>query len=221
MPANTQPNLFALLKGLLLDGVNNISGAGAPTDGTTGVYSRSGKGSLYYDITNGFVYINTGTAAAPVWLKVGGTGFQNILSTEVSCTNAEILALRATPKTLVAAPGAGKVLQFLGATLLYDFAVAAHTAGAGDDLAIRLNNAGTLTTVSQTVEATGLVTAAADTMSFANPVGTALGNPIVSKANGENMPLVLHNIGGAEFGGGNAGAALRVKTLYTVWNTGF
>lgn len=42
-----------------------ISGAGAPTDGVTGV--GFGQGTFYRDTTNGQWYTNTGSAAAPVW----------------------------------------------------------------------------------------------------------------------------------------------------------
>ncbi len=39
----------------------------------------------------------------------------------VALTNAEIKALNATPKVLVTAPGAGKVIEFLGATLFHNY----------------------------------------------------------------------------------------------------
>lgn len=48
----------------------------------------------------------------------------------VTVTSAEILALYTTPKELVAAPGAGKVLEFCGAVLFLDFNTTAYdTAG--------------------------------------------------------------------------------------------
>jgi hypothetical protein len=40
---------------------------------------------------------------------------------EVTLTNAEIKALNATPKELVAAPGAGKFIEFVGAVLYHDY----------------------------------------------------------------------------------------------------
>src|SRR5689334_6754948 len=40
---------------------------------------------------------------------------------EVAISNAEIKALRASPKTLVAAPGAGKYLEFVSMTLFHDY----------------------------------------------------------------------------------------------------
>lgn len=49
-----------------------------------------------------------------------------VLEKEVSLTSAEILAIYTTPKTLVAAPGVGKVLQFMGAVGFLDFNSAAY-----------------------------------------------------------------------------------------------
>ena len=45
----------------------------------------------------------------------------------VSLTNAEIKDLAANPKELVAAPGAGKVIEFLGANLFHDYGSEALT----------------------------------------------------------------------------------------------
>jgi hypothetical protein len=50
-----------------------------------------------------------------------------VIEKEVEISSAEILALYTTPKTLVAAPGAGKVLQFMGAVGFLDFNSAAYT----------------------------------------------------------------------------------------------
>src|SRR5262245_48775795 len=89
-----------------------------------------------------------------------GVGVEQLAYTIL--TNAQVLALRATPITLVPSPGAGFVLEFLSALLWLDY-TAAYTAGAGDDMAIRYNNGGTLTSVSDTIEATAFLTASADT----------------------------------------------------------
>ena len=51
------------------------TGAGAPTNGTSGSYAgKLNKGSLYLDSTNGNVYINVGTQASPTWQLLGGAG---------------------------------------------------------------------------------------------------------------------------------------------------
>jgi hypothetical protein len=49
-----------------------LSGAGAPTDGTSGTgVGNAGPGSLYIDRTAGKLYINTNTKASPTWVVVG------------------------------------------------------------------------------------------------------------------------------------------------------
>src|SRR4051794_32041880 len=69
----------------------------------------------------------------------------------VSLTAAEMKALRATPKELVAAPGAGYVLEFISATFIYDY-TAAFTESS-DDIAVRYTN-GSGVIASTTLDAT-------------------------------------------------------------------
>lgn len=61
---------------LVLDGGVQIhSGAGAPTDGTSGTgAAQAAIGSLYLDRTNGIAYINKGTLASPSWIPEGSEG---------------------------------------------------------------------------------------------------------------------------------------------------
>lgn len=134
----------------------------------------------------------------------------------VSLTNAEIKALRATPKTLVAAPGTGKVLEFVSATLFLDYGSNALTETT-DNMAIRFEN-GSGTIVSQAIESGSFIDATADTMTNALPKIDAA----AAKTACENKALVLHNTGDGEFGG-NAGAdtTMRVKIAYRVHTTGW
>lgn len=55
---------------LLSNAVTIMTGAGVPTDGTSGDGVGSGPGSLYIDVTNANHYINGGTAASPTWKLV-------------------------------------------------------------------------------------------------------------------------------------------------------
>lgn len=65
--------------------------------------------------SNGSSYANVGTLAVPVWVASGSaTGSQTV---QVALSSAQILALNATPVTLVAAPGSGKVILVQGITL--------------------------------------------------------------------------------------------------------
>lgn len=206
--AGSFKNVIGMIKGLLDDGIMILSGSGVPVDGVTSIgVNYAGIGSIYIDKLTGFGYTNIGTAASPKWR----INEDQIL--EVTLTNAQVLALRATPITMVAAPGAGRYIRFKGATLFADI-TAAWTAGAGDDMAFKyVNGAGTA--ASQTVEATGFLTAAGDAITTAEPKIDVFG----VKALFENQLLCLHNVGGAEFGGGNAANTLRVVVEFKIFPT--
>lgn len=158
-----------------------------------------------------------GGDVATVAGALGTTINENLIKySTTSLTNAQIKALRATPVTVVSAPGSGKVLQFISAVLFLDYGSNVLTE-AGDNLAFRYNNT-TGAIVSETIETTGFIDQSADTLTTAR----AKLDGIASKAASENLPLVLHNIGGAEFAG-NAGndTVMRVKVSYRVHSTGW
>lgn len=60
-------------------------------------------------------------------LNSGNLALDTVQVATVSLTNAEIKALNTAPKELVAAPGAGKLIEFLGATLFHDYGANALT----------------------------------------------------------------------------------------------
>lgn len=151
-------------------------------------------------------------SAVPAWNAVRHADISDIWAA-VTISSAELLALRATPKTLVAAPGAGNVLEFVSAILLLDYNSAAYVEG-GNNLAVRYVN-GTGVQVSEAIETTGFLDQTADTLTTAR----AKLDGIAAKAACENQPLVLHNIGGAEFTTGDS--PMRVKINYRVWATGW
>lgn len=135
---------------------------------------------------------------------------------EVAISNAEIKALRATPKTLVPAQGAGTVIEFLGAEVILDAGTNALTETAAN-LVVKYNN-GSGVAVSDVIECTGFIDQTADTATSAVPIKDA----IVAKTGNENKALVLHNNGAGEYGGNAANdALLRVKVRYAVHNTGW
>lgn len=54
-------------------GLRIMTGAGAPTNGTSGTGAgKAGPGSLYLDYTNKTIYQNTNTKASPTWTLGGG-----------------------------------------------------------------------------------------------------------------------------------------------------
>lgn len=139
----------------------------------------------------------------------GADGFASFA--QVTLTNAQIKALRATPVSLVAAPGTGKSLKFLGAwlELIAGTNVLTETTA---NLGIKYTN-GSGVQVNETVECTGFIDQAANTVTEARPKL----DPIVASSAAANAPLVLHNLGAGEFGGNAAAdATLKVKVWYAV-----
>lgn len=117
-------------------------------------------------------------------------------------TTGEILALNATPISLVAAPGAGKYLELVAAYLFLDYNSAAYNGiAAGEDLTIKYTNASG--TIASTIEATGFLDATADALAIAAPT-----SGVVAVA---NAALVLHLLTG-EIATGNS--PLKVRTIY-------
>lgn len=133
---------------------------------------------------------------------------------EVSIAAAAVATLRATPVSLVAAPGAGKVLEFISAVFFLDYTAPGFTE-TDDNLAVKYEN-GSGAAASETIECTGFIDQTADTMT----IGVAKNDAIVAKTGCENKALVLHNTGNAEFAN-SGGSALRVKVAYRVHTSGW
>ena len=148
-----------------------------------------------------------GKFAAPLLSQ----GTSDLRYADVLLSNSDIKALRATPKTLVPAPGVGKVLEFVSAVLQLK-AGANVLVEATANLAIKYQNAAGVQ-VSQTIETTGFIDQAADQVTY----GLVKLDPITARTGCENQPLVLHNLGAGEFTGNAANdAVLRVKVSYRV-----
>lgn len=91
----------------------------------------------------------------------------------VDLTNAQLLDLAGTPVELVAAPGAGKWIEFCGASLWLDYTAPGFTEPSSpDDLCIEYDD-GSGPAASATITASGFITATADTGAFAIPVSVA------------------------------------------------
>lgn len=187
---------------------------GTAVFGAAGTVTSSGTFLANMDGTTRTVHEPNRVVIWPGEFKLG-VGYHGHV--EVSLTNAEIKALRATPKTLVAAPGAGKVLEFVSAVLLLDYGGTNVFTETADNLVVRFNNT-TGVIVSETIETTGFIDQSADTLTTA----LAKIDAIASKAGSENLALVLHNSGDGEIAGNAANDnTLRVKVAYRVWATGW
>jgi hypothetical protein len=213
----------------------NLVGAVAASEitlaeGSVLVGNSSGVATALNAKTSGQILVGNGTTAVSVALSGDATitsgGVLTIANSaitsakmseavlkvvKVTLTNAEIKALRATPKTLVAAPGANKVVEFVSAILKLKAGANVLTES-GANLAVKYTD-GSGVAVSQTIEATGFVDATVNTYTSADKKIDA----IVAASGAENKALVLHNVGGGEIAGNVAAdATMEVYISYKV-----
>lgn len=135
-----------------------------------------------------------------------------IYEKRVELTNAEIKALRASPKELVEAPGAGKLIEFVSAVLFMDYGSEVLTEST-DNLAIEYDD-GTGEPVCTTIETTGFLTASADQIMIAVPI--VLAGTVTALAN-VNKNLVLINTGDGEIAGNaSADTTMMVQISYRI-----
>lgn len=120
-------------------------------------------------------------------------------------TNAQVLALRATPITVVAAPAAGFALILTGGQITITY-TAAYTESSAN-LALRYTNGSGLQ-ASGSIEATGFADATASSMVPIVPIQPTTA-PVPAAA-----ALVLHGEGAGEWGGGNAANVMTVTVRY-------
>ena len=131
---------------------------------------------------------------------------------DVTLTAVQVKALATTQIELVAAQGAGTLIRFLGAVLKIDYGSEVFAEpSAPDELQIKYTNAAGVG-VSNQVDATGFVTASADTYTNANPIVDA----IVAASAAENAALVLDNTGANYTGNASNDSTITVRTYYVV-----
>lgn len=124
----------------------------------------------------------------------------HLRTVEVALTSAQILALNATPVELVAAPGAGKVLHYLGATFIHDYGGTQYANGA-----VLIVKQGSVAVSADVLAAT--LTAAADVITSNIPItGVATANTALT------LTTATAFITGT--------GVLRVKVVYAIWDTG-
>lgn len=158
---------------------------------------------LYIQATDGFGWYRVTSVTTNVALDSFGLSG----SGAITVSSAEMLALAASPKTLIAAPGSGKVARFKGIDLFLDFNSAAYTITAGgDDLSVRYED-GTGAIVSQTLDTAGFLDATADSHLAGEPVDEVGGD----LADHANKALVLDNIGANEYTNGDSPVYAKVK----------
>jgi hypothetical protein len=89
----------------------------------------------------------------------------------VKITSAEILALNATPKELVAAPGAGRAIEFVSAVLHLDYGTTTYTANG----TLTVRTATSNSVLSGVLAAAELLHSTADKVATMVPASTGIG----------------------------------------------
>lgn len=131
---------------------------------------------------------------------------------KVTVTSAQLLALNATPQTLVNAPGAGFALVFLGMLVNKPAGTAYAGIAAGEDLSVKYTD-GSGAEVAQ-CETTGFLDQATDQIRYVHPHSAASGNSAITPV--ANAALVLQMLVGEIITGDSN---LEIEVLYTIVDT--
>ncbi|MBA7467766.1 hypothetical protein ES707_02987 [subsurface metagenome] len=141
----------------------------------------------------------------------GGILFEGYIRyAEVEISAADILALFTTAKELVAAPGAGKVLEFISLELALDYVSAAYGTTNVGNIAVRYTDASGAA-VSVDLASVGFIDEEADQLRLLMKLATNV-TPVV------NAALVLAVDGTADPTGGDS--PIHAKIAYRVHETG-
>lgn len=206
------------IQGALRDRANlnvwDLVGSGAPTNGVTGSgFGFAGPGSNYVDVLTGTEYVNSGTKLSPLWsISAGLAQFRqatgSIVPADIIGTGAGQFG-HAAGVPLLAAPGAANAAELISLMLIYDFAVAAYTAGGN----ITVNRTGG-------AAITGLVSAANSVGNAADRVAAFV--PLAVAAEVVTVNIGFSLVSSAAFTNpGTAAGVIRWVLNYRVHATGF
>lgn len=139
-------------------------------------------------------------------------GNKVIDSADTTVTNAQLLALNATPISVLAAPGAGFANVFHGAMVFYDHTTTAcGGVAAGEDLVFKYTD-GSGEQVSPHVETTGFIDQSADEMRWVGALGADAAVSDVEPV--ANAAIVIQLLVGEVIT--CSGQALKVRVFYQV-----
>jgi hypothetical protein len=160
-------------------------------------------------------YFDQANAAGDNALHVTGTFYLGVQKAQYSVTvltNAQVLALGATPVTLVAAPASGYYVDVIGVTVGAHY-VATYTGGSDLKLFWGSRTAGNA--ASSVITASGLLTSIS-----ADATDRVQGTPDGTRPPTTALPLVVEGVSGVNFGGGDPGNTVTVTVEYRVVKTG-
>ena len=122
----------------------------------------------------------------------------------VPLSSAQVQHLKATPVQLVAAPGAGKLLNLVSLVGQYKAGSSAYTLGDGGDFSASLGS----TSLGIRLSAAGFIDRTANQVQFNSPSGLG------AQSSTENQPLMIFNSGAGEWTDGDG--SVIVTVYYTV-----
>lgn len=172
---------------ILATGSTVPTGAGYAT-GCVFVHSDGADGSA--------AYVNNGNATTANFQPLDAGAIQ---VARVELTNAEIKALRATPKTLVAAQGADTLIVVESLVLKLNYGGTNGFTESADNLVLQYGNSGQ--DITAAIETTGFIDQTADVAAVVYPATIAT---MALATVGVNEEVQLFNTGDGEIGG-NAG----------------
>lgn len=129
-----------------------------------------------------------------------------VLERRVEVTSAEMLALRASAKELIPAPGSNKVLEFVGVTIKYLAGGTGYTES-NADLVVQYSGGQDVCTE---IDATNFIDQTDDEIRMAKFSETALATTVDLEAL-KNTSLVLFNNGAAEWTDGTGKLDVRIQ----------
>jgi len=133
----------------------------------------------------------------------------NIYTDTVELTNANIKALKASPKELVATPGADRFIEVISVVLILDYGTNVLTES-DDNLVVQYGTSGD--DITAAIEMTGFIDQAADTIMIAYPSSPVAANAATDMVNNS---ITLFNSGSGEFAGNaSANTTMTVKVNY-------
>lgn len=179
-------------------------GTSVPANGATGFQT-----GCYFILTNGgetgAAFINVGSPTSAQFVNLGTGG--GLVET-ITLTSAEVKALRAAPKTIIAAPGAGKAIVVDSVTLQLNYGGTNAFTESTDNLVLQYGDSGT--DITGSIETTGFIDQTADTLAIYYPANIAA---MATATIAANEVVELFNTGDGEIAGNAANDNTLVVTV--------